>query len=88
MPSTMISRIDGLTTSVAVKAPIKIMTSSPITLFGEQTITAVAPDGTVISSVVVDGDRVEVNGQADQTTNGIYVVRSTSSKRARFRWCA
>lgn len=83
MPSTVISRIDGLTTSVAVKAPIKIMTSSPIVLFGEQTINATTPYGTPISAVVVDGDRVGVNAQDDQTTNGIYVVRSTSWKRAK-----
>lgn len=83
MPSTMISRIDGLTTSVAVKAPIKIMTSSPITLFGEQTINAVTPDGTAVSATVLDGDRVGVNGQADQKTNGIYVARSTAWQRAK-----
>lgn len=83
MPSTMISRIDGLTTSVAVKAPIKIMTSSPITLFGEQTINAVTPDGTAVSATVLDGDRVGVNGEVDQKTNGIYVVRSTAWQRAK-----
>lgn len=83
MPSTMISRIDGLTTSVAVKAPIKIMTSSPITLFGEQTINAVTPAGTNISETVLDGDRVGVNGQVDETTNGIYVVRTTNWTRAK-----
>lgn len=83
MPSTMISRIDGLTTSVAVKAPIKIMTSSQITLFGEQTINAVTPDGTAVSATVLDGDRVGVNGQADQKTNGIYIVRSTAWQRAK-----
>jgi hypothetical protein len=79
----MISRIDGLTTSVAVKAPIKIMTSSSITLFGEQTINAVTPDGTAVSATVLDGDRVGVNGQADQTTNGIYIARSTAWQRAK-----
>lgn len=83
MPSTIISRIDGLTTSVAVKAPIRIMTSSPITLSGEQTINAVTPDGTPVQATVLDGDRVGVNGQADQKTNGIYVCRTTAWERAK-----
>ncbi|MBP5059143.1 hypothetical protein [Pseudomonas chlororaphis] len=83
MPSTMTSRIDGLTTSVAVKPPIKIMASAPITLSGEQTINATMPDGSGLSLAVVEGDRVGVNGQVDQTQNGIYIVHTTAWTRAR-----
>ncbi|MGR6737315.1 SGNH/GDSL hydrolase family protein [Pseudomonas chlororaphis] len=83
MPSTMTSRIDGLTTSVAVKAPIKIMATAPITLYGEQVINSVYPDGSTVSETILDGMRVGVNGQADQKQNGIYVARTTSWVRAR-----
>ncbi|ALQ01494.1 hypothetical protein [Pseudomonas brassicacearum] len=83
MPSTMISRIDGLTTSVAVKPPIKIMTSSPITLVGEQVINAITPDGSSVSHTALDGERIGVNGQADKKQNGIYVCRTTAWERAK-----
>lgn len=83
MPSTMISRIDGLTTSVAVKPPIKIMTSSHITLVGEQVINSVTPDGSPASHTALDGDRIGVNGQADKKQNGIYVCRTTAWERAK-----
>lgn len=82
MPSTMISRIDGLTTSVAVKPPIRIMTLAPVVLSGEQAIVTRFPNGTSTSVVVVSGDRVGINGQADQKQNGIYVVSSTAWRRA------
>lgn len=65
MPSTMTDRIYGLSTAVAVKAPVKAVAVAPITLSGEQTVNGVA---------VVDGDRVLVTAQADATTNGIYDV--------------
>lgn len=83
MPSTMISRIDGLTTSVAVKPPIKIMTSSHITLVGEQIINSVTPDGSAASHTALDGDRIGVNGQIDKKQNGIYVCRTTAWERAK-----
>ncbi|BBP51255.1 hypothetical protein PHLH3_08810 [Pseudomonas sp. St386] len=83
MPSTMISRIDGLTTSVAVKPPIKIMTSSPITLVGEQVINAVTPDGSSVAHTALDGERIGVNGQLDKKQNGIYVCRTTAWERAK-----
>lgn len=73
MPSTVTDRLAGLTTSVAVKAPCRVATTGAITLSGEQTIDGVA---------VVEGDRVLVKNQVDQTTNGIYVVSSTSWSRA------
>ena len=73
MPSTTISRIDGLTTSVAVKAPCKAVTSAAITLSGEQTVN---------STAVVSGDRVLVKDQVDTKTNGIYVVSTGAWTRA------
>lgn len=83
MPSTMISRIDGLTTSVAVKPPVRIMATAPLTLFGEQTINSTYPDGSTVSETVLDGDRVGVNGQANKKDNGIYVCRTTAWQRAK-----
>lgn len=83
MPSTITSRIDGLTTSVAVKPPIKIMATAALTLSGEQTINSTYPDGSVVTETVLDGDRVGVNGQADKKLNGIYVCRTTAWERAK-----
>lgn len=83
MPSTVISRIDGLTTSAAVKPPIRIMTSAPVTLYGEQVINAVTPDGTPVAHTAMDGDRIGVNGQANKKDNGIYVCRTTAWERAK-----
>lgn len=73
MPSTVTDRLAGLTTSVAVKAPCRVATTANITLSGEQTIDGIA---------VVEGDRVLVKDQTDQTTNGIWVVSSTAWARA------
>lgn len=65
MPSTSTDRIAGLSTSVAVKAPVKAISSANLTLSGEQTVNGVA---------VVPGDRVLVKDQTDATENGIYDV--------------
>jgi len=73
MPATPDNRIDGLTTSVAVKAPCVAATTVPITLSGEQTINSVA---------CVEGNRVLVKDQVDTTTNGIYVVSTGTWTRA------
>lgn len=74
MPSTSTDRIDGLTTSVAVKAPCKVATSSNIVLYGLQTIGGTA---------VVAGDRVLVTAQTSSVNNGIYVVSATDWARAK-----
>lgn len=42
MPATYTDARDGLTTSVAVKAPCKAMAGANIALVGEQTIDGVA----------------------------------------------
>lgn len=66
-------RLSGLSTSVAVKPPVKVVTNAAITLSGEQTINGVA---------VVEGNRVLVKDQTDASANGIYVVDTTAWARA------
>jgi hypothetical protein len=67
MPSTQTSIIDGLSTSVAVKAPVKAVFSTNITLAGLQGY--------------AEGDRVLVNGQSDAKENGIYAVSTGQWQR-------
>jgi hypothetical protein len=74
LPATYDSRIGGLTTSVAIKGPVRVATTANITLSGEQTIDSVA---------VVAGDRVLVKNQTDNTQNGIYVANSSTWERAK-----
>jgi hypothetical protein len=73
MSSTLTDRIDGVTTSTAIKAPCRVATTANITLSGEQTIDGIA---------VVDGDRVLVKDQDTQTENGIYVASTGGWSRA------
>lgn len=71
MPSTMNDVIEGITTSVAVKAPCAIATTGNITLSGEQTI-----DGVLTSET-----RVLVKDQTTATQNGIYKSRTSAWTR-------
>lgn len=73
MTSTMVDRLDGLSSSTAVKGPCRVATTANITLSGTQTIDGVA---------VVADDRVLVKDQDDAAENGIYVV-GTPWRRAR-----
>lgn len=73
MPATYTDSIDGLTTSVAEKAPVVVATNGAITLSGEQTVNGIA---------CVEGDRVLVKDQDDSTTNGIYVCSDSAWSRA------
>lgn len=66
-------RIRGYGSGVAVKAPVRIVTTVNLTLSGEQTVNSVA---------VVDGDRVLVKDQSDATQNGIYVVSTSDWQRS------
>lgn len=66
MSSTTTDRIDGLTASVAIKAPVRVAASSNITLSGLQTIDGVALE---------DGDRVLAFGQTSAIENGIYIAK-------------
>ena len=65
MPSTATDRLQGLTTSVAVKAPCAVAATANLTLAGEQTIAGRA---------VVAGDRVLAAGQTAAAARLIYVV--------------
>lgn len=73
MPSTATSMLDGLSTSVAIKAPCVTVATSNITLSGLQTINGVA---------VAEGDRVLVTAQTSAVNNGIYTASTGSWTRA------
>jgi hypothetical protein len=73
MPSTFTSRLEGLTTSVAVKAPCRVATTAAITLSGLQTI-----DGVALSA----GDRVLVKNQSSTIDNGIWIASVGAWTRA------
>jgi hypothetical protein len=72
MPSTSIDRVTGISTSIAVKAPVKAATTANITLSGLQTI-----DGVVL----VAGNRVLVKNQTTSAQNGIYYASATTWTR-------
>lgn len=74
MVSIAIDRTDGLSSSTAIKGPVKAATTANITLSGEQTIDGVS---------LVTGDRVLVKNQTTASENGIYVVDTGSWRRAR-----
>jgi hypothetical protein len=67
-------RVDGFSSSVAVKYPVRVATTANITLSGLQSIDGVT---------VVDGDRVLVKDQTTGADNGIYVARATAWERAK-----
>lgn len=73
MPATATDRLFGLTTSVALKAPVRIATTTNVTLSGLQTIAGVA---------LAAGDRVLVWQQSDQTQNGIYLASTSAWTRS------
>jgi len=62
----------GVVAGLAIKAPCRAATTAAITLSGNQTVDGIA---------LVTGDRCLVKNQADQTTNGIYVVDTGSWTR-------
>lgn len=73
MPSTATSRLEGTTTSVAVKAPCRVATTAAIVLSGLQTI-----DGVALAA----RDRVLVKDQTSATQNGIWLAQSGAWTRA------
>lgn len=73
MSSTTTDILDGVSTTLAVKAPVRVATTANITLSGEQTIDGVA---------VVAGDRVLVKDQTDATENGIWKAATGAWSRA------
>lgn len=70
---TVTSRLEGLETHVAVKAPCRSATTANITLSGLQTI-----DGVALAAQ----DRVLVKNQTATTENGIWIVQSSEWVRA------
>lgn len=71
----------GLTTNIAVKAPVQIVSTSPITLSGNQLISWHAHSGDY-SVMATTGMRVLVLGQTDKTENGIYDVQANGWTRS------
>jgi hypothetical protein len=74
MPSTATSILDGLSTSVAVKAPVRAVATSNITLSGLQTVGGVA---------LAENDRVLVTAQTTGSLNGIYSASTGSWTRTK-----
>ena len=73
MASTYTDRINGLATSVAIKAPVRLATTANIALSGLQTIDGLA---------LADGDRVLVKSQTNGIENGIWVASAGAWARA------
>lgn len=71
----------GLTTNIAVKAPVQIVATTPITLAGNQTISWDAHSGSYTIAAVT-GNRVLVTGQTNPVENGIYNVQIGAWTRA------
>lgn len=73
MATTQDDRIAGISSGVAIKAPVRVATSGAnIVLSGLQTVDGVS---------VVAADRVLVKDQTDQTQNGIYVANTSAWTR-------
>jgi hypothetical protein len=72
--TTIVDRLDGLSSSTAIKAACRVATTANITLQNEQTIDGVA---------VVTGDRVLVKNQTTASENGIWIVDTGYWGRAR-----
>jgi hypothetical protein len=73
MTATYLDRITGVETSVAIKAPVLVATTTNITLSGEQTIDGIA---------LVAGDRVLVKAQTAAIDNGIWDVSTGAWSRS------
>lgn len=74
MTATQTSRLEGITTSVAVKPPCRVATASNITLSGLQVV-----DGVTVAA----DERVLVKDQSDATDNGIYNASAGTWLRAK-----
>jgi hypothetical protein len=80
MASTAIDRLDGVSSSVAVKAPVYAVTSGPIALSGWQTIGGVDLEDLARQGV---SPRVLVKDQIDGRENGIYDASSGNWTRSK-----
>jgi len=65
--------VDAVAQGLNIKESVHVISNSPITLSGTQSID---------NYVVADGDRVLVNGQGASVSNGIYVVSTGSWTRS------
>lgn len=74
MSSTQIDRIDGLSSSVAIKGPCRVAATTNVVLSGLQTVNGAA---------LVSGDRVLVTAQNSAIENGIYVVDTGPWRRSK-----
>jgi hypothetical protein len=72
MPSTQIDRIDGISTSEAVKTACRAGSLGNLTLSGLQTV-----DGVALAA----NDRVLVKNQSNAVENGIYTAQTTAWQR-------
>lgn len=73
MSSTSTDRLLGILTSVAIKAPVKAVSTTTLTLAGLQTVNGVA---------LAAEDRVLVRNQTDATANGIYDASTSDWTRS------
>ena len=73
MTSTATNQITGFSGSLAIKQPVRLATTVPVTLEGLIVIDGVQS---------VDGDRILVKDQADASQNGIYIASSGLWSRA------
>lgn len=73
MPSTPRDVINGISTSVAVKAPVKAVSSSSLSLSGLQTVGGVS---------LAAKDRVLVKNQINAVDNGIYLAATGAWQRS------
>lgn len=72
--AAQVDRLAGASGSVAIKAPVKAVSTGNLTLAGEQTVNSVA---------LVEGDRVLAKDQTTVSENGVYVVSTGSWTRAK-----
>lgn len=80
MPSTATDRLNGLTTSLAVKPAVQAITSANITLSGLTQPTLTLGSGI---AAIAEGTRVLVKDQTDTTENAIYLASTSDWTRAK-----
>lgn len=79
MPSTVTDRLNGLTTSVAVKASVQAITTANITLSGLTQPTLLLGSGVTLA----ENTRVLVKDQTDPSKNGIYLASTSDWPRSK-----
>ena len=71
---TIVDRLSGVNSGVAMKAPVRLVADTNIALSGLQVI-----DGVLCE----EGDRIAPIAQTDQTDRGIYVASTGQWERAK-----